>query len=98
MSGGGYKYNRKEAVKVVIISTQYVETDARSFKSVVQKLTGKDSGDDHEEAPSAHRPNLDKIRPQTDGSSLLMRDASFKDFDRLLREMPPIHDLWSDYQ
>ena len=36
---GGYR----EPVKVVIINTHYVETDARSFKSVVQKLTGKDS-------------------------------------------------------
>ncbi|XP_012850531.1 PREDICTED: VQ motif-containing protein 1-like [Erythranthe guttata] len=33
----------KDAVKVVIINTEYVETDARSFKSVVQNLTGKDS-------------------------------------------------------
>lgn len=38
MSGNG-----KEPVKVVIINTQYVETDAGSFKSVVQKLTGKDA-------------------------------------------------------
>ncbi|KAF7822538.1 VQ motif-containing protein 1-like [Senna tora] len=30
---------RREAVKIVIISTQYVETDVTSFKSVVQKLT-----------------------------------------------------------
>ncbi|KAF3449938.1 hypothetical protein FNV43_RR06017 [Rhamnella rubrinervis] len=32
-----------EAVKVVLIDTQYVQTDATSFKSVVQSLTGKDS-------------------------------------------------------
>lgn len=31
------------AVKVVIINTEYIETDARSFKAVVQRLTGKDS-------------------------------------------------------
>ncbi|XP_022724405.1 VQ motif-containing protein 1-like [Durio zibethinus] len=31
-----------EDVKVVLIDTQYVETDALSFKSVVQRLTGKD--------------------------------------------------------
>ncbi|GMI82230.1 hypothetical protein like AT1G17147 [Hibiscus trionum] len=31
-----------EDVKVVLIDTQYVETDPHSFKSVVQKLTGKD--------------------------------------------------------
>nr|GLL47192.1 VQ motif protein [Ipomoea trifida] len=39
MSGGCYR----ECVKVVVINTQYIETDARSFKSVVQSLTGKDS-------------------------------------------------------
>ncbi|KAI4320684.1 hypothetical protein MLD38_034138 [Melastoma candidum] len=33
----------RDAVKVKIIDTQYVETDASSFKSVVQKLTGKDT-------------------------------------------------------
>lgn len=33
----------REPAKVVIIKTHYVETDAVSFKSVVQKLTGKDS-------------------------------------------------------
>ncbi|KAK9224088.1 hypothetical protein WN944_012537 [Citrus x changshan-huyou] len=34
---------KQEAVKVVLMDTQYVETDPVSFKSVVQKLTGKDS-------------------------------------------------------
>ncbi|XP_041023363.1 VQ motif-containing protein 1-like [Juglans microcarpa x Juglans regia] len=34
---------RDQAVRVVLIDTQYVETDAMSFKSVVQSLTGKDS-------------------------------------------------------
>ncbi|GMI93569.1 hypothetical protein like AT1G78410 [Hibiscus trionum] len=29
-------------IKVVLIDTQYVETDPHSFKSVVQRLTGKD--------------------------------------------------------
>ncbi|KAM7270144.1 hypothetical protein ACFE04_029358 [Oxalis oulophora] len=32
-----------ECVKVVLVNTRYVETDCRSFKSVVQNLTGKDS-------------------------------------------------------
>ncbi|MED6216323.1 hypothetical protein PIB30_006608 [Stylosanthes scabra] len=43
MSGYGGGSSKKGPVKVVIINTQYVETDATSFKSVVQKLTGKDS-------------------------------------------------------
>lgn len=33
----------RQAVKVVLIDTRYVETDPMSFKSVVQSLTGKDS-------------------------------------------------------
>ncbi|KAK4750680.1 hypothetical protein SAY87_004162 [Trapa incisa] len=36
-------WRRKEPLKVVIIDTQYVEMDAESFKSVVQRLTRKDS-------------------------------------------------------
>ncbi|XP_023917435.1 VQ motif-containing protein 10 [Quercus suber] len=36
-------YTSRDAVKVVLINTQYVETDTTSFKSVVQSLTGKDS-------------------------------------------------------
>ncbi|CAN6938888.1 unnamed protein product, partial [Brassica oleracea] len=34
---------KSEPMKVVFINTQYVETDARSFKNVVQELTGKDA-------------------------------------------------------
>ncbi|XP_062095937.1 uncharacterized protein LOC133801695 [Humulus lupulus] len=33
----------REAVKVVLIETKYVETDATTFKSIVQSLTGKDA-------------------------------------------------------
>ncbi|KAF5736334.1 VQ motif-containing protein 1-like [Tripterygium wilfordii] len=33
----------REEVKVVFIDTQYVQTDPVNFKSVVQRLTGKDS-------------------------------------------------------
>lgn len=35
--------NNGDQVKVVIIKTEYIETDARNFKSIVQKLTGKDA-------------------------------------------------------
>ncbi|KAL1219122.1 VQ motif-containing protein 10 [Cardamine amara subsp. amara] len=41
MSGRGKV--KSEPMKVVFISTQYVETDARSFKNVVQELTGKNA-------------------------------------------------------
>ncbi|PHT43715.1 hypothetical protein CQW23_17740 [Capsicum baccatum] len=43
-------------VKVVIINTQYIETDARSFKSVVQSLTGKNSTVSVEDTECLHPP------------------------------------------
>ncbi|KEH38408.1 hypothetical protein MtrunA17_Chr2g0312981 [Medicago truncatula] len=78
MSSGGCSRN---PVKIVIINTQYVETDATSFKSVVQKLTGKDSDAEGE-----------KVQRKKNNQS----DVSFKEFDMLLNEMPLINDFWSD--
>ncbi|XP_054814182.1 VQ motif-containing protein 1 [Prosopis cineraria] len=106
MSGrGGYS---KEPVKVVIISTQYVQTDAGNFKSVVQKLTGKDSHDHDdqvEEEPassSASRKAINSSEAKAEShhhevsGSVFIRDVSFKEFDRMLREMPPIHEIWEN--
>ncbi|KAJ1434253.1 hypothetical protein SESBI_05600 [Sesbania bispinosa] len=94
-------------VKVVIINTQYVETDATSFKSVVQKLTGKDSNELAAAAEAEAGGKAQRKRHNNEGGdgvevpaaggalrrSFYMRDVSFKDFDRLLSEMPPINDL-----
>ncbi|KAI4333399.1 hypothetical protein L6164_018220 [Bauhinia variegata] len=95
MSGGGYSKD----VKIVIISTQYVETDARSFKSVVQKFTGKDS-DTAAAKGKALGSRTERERNHGAGfevpaakNSFLMRDLSFKEFDRLLGEIPPINEL-----
>ncbi|KAK7324433.1 hypothetical protein VNO77_27969 [Canavalia gladiata] len=98
MSGGGCN---RGPVKVVIINTQYVETDATSFKSVVQKLTGKDSDDLAEKTQRNRQINSQGVVqvPATTvglGRSFFMRDVSFKEFDRLISEMPPLNDLWSD--
>ncbi|KAJ7981962.1 VQ motif containing protein [Quillaja saponaria] len=97
------------AVKVVIINTHYVETDAMSFKAVVQNLTGKDSHIDDDAAAAAaaeasrkrdNSKNKNKVMDQQvscGSNSILMRDMSFKEFDRLLREMTPIDEsLWAD--
>ncbi|GKV34470.1 hypothetical protein SLE2022_312370 [Rubroshorea leprosula] len=96
MSGGG----RTKPVKVVIINTKYVETDATSFKSVVQSLTGKDS---KVEADCDSSPGYGDRRQLKSRSAemieksgkdwLLMRDLSFKEFDRLLKEMPTVDEL-----
>ncbi|KAI4323129.1 hypothetical protein L6164_022759 [Bauhinia variegata] len=100
MSGGCYSKD----VKIVIISTQYVETDAKSFKSVVQKLTGKDS----DTAPAAEGKVYSGSKTQKErnhqavfevpagGNSFLMRNLSFKEFERMLSEMPSIYELCSD--
>ncbi|KAG6395606.1 hypothetical protein SASPL_141729 [Salvia splendens] len=83
----------RSGVKVVIINTEYVETDAVSFKSVVQRLTGKDAtvaesqpGIRNEAAAGGFwkAPGLDKM-------------MSFKDFDRMLKELPPLDELYRLY-
>ncbi|WOH05854.1 hypothetical protein DCAR_0625275 [Daucus carota subsp. sativus] len=89
MSSGGGR-NRKPAVKVVIINTQYIETDSTSFKSVVQRLTGKDAI--VEENPQPAAVVCDKQMSSGGGiarnNSVLLRGMSFKDFDKFLMELP----------
>ncbi|CAI9088949.1 OLC1v1023412C1 [Oldenlandia corymbosa var. corymbosa] len=104
MAGGVYD---RDPVKVVIINTQYVETDATSFKSVVQRLTGKDSKIGMNPFPSPTSSeggrNIKKEElmmrqlPMTTGRSnvpVMGRGLSFKDFDRLLKELPPLDELF----
>lgn len=88
--GGGGGRNGNKPVKVVIINTQFVETDARSFKSVVQNLTGKDST-----IPAVEPPQ----RFQSGGGAapVFSRGTSFKDFERMLKELPSLDELNSYY-
>ncbi|KAK4768063.1 hypothetical protein SAY87_003204 [Trapa incisa] len=88
MAGDG-----KRPLRVVIIDTQYVETDARSFKSVVQRLTGKDSTVDSD---SQKWRNADGGPPPCSftGAETWAVNASeggdwwMREFDRLLKEAP----------
>ncbi|XP_062086928.1 VQ motif-containing protein 1 [Humulus lupulus] len=117
MSGSGTRRENStnKPPKVVIINTQYVETDIKGFKNVVQKLTGKDSkveddGDDGQRALkrwSDHNDNAKQFESSTSSSShrmyssyatpadvrTLTRDISFKEIERLLRDMPPIDEM-----
>ncbi|XAR56383.1 hypothetical protein NMG60_11036845 [Bertholletia excelsa] len=77
---------KSEPPKVVFINTQYVETDATSFKSVVQRLTGKDAV----VADGVRR----VAAKATGGGKVLARGVSFKDFDRLLTEMPSLDEIF----
>lgn len=94
---------RREPMKVVIINTKYVETDARSFKSVVQELTGKDSGATRSRFYHEHISKKDEEgninqagSSRSRDNSILMKNLSFKEFERLLKEMPPVDDsLWN---
>ncbi|CAK9167861.1 unnamed protein product [Ilex paraguariensis] len=87
----------REPVKVVIINTRYVETDQLSFKSVVQSLTGKDSG----VACTVEKPFVGQRKRKCGGGSgagagaglRLCKEASFKDLERSLLELPPMEDL-----
>ncbi|KAK9266466.1 hypothetical protein L1049_000064 [Liquidambar formosana] len=90
MSGGS-----RNPVKIVIINTQYVETDSNSFKSVVQRLTGKDSTVLGEPMSESSFPSNRTARSEgIQSGSRLSRDLSFKEFDRLLRELPPMDELY----
>lgn len=87
MRGGG-------EVKVVIINTQYVETDAGSFKSVVQRLTGKDAV---VAAATAHSGDGGGGSGSGRAAPVMERMISFKDFDRMLKELPPLNELYGLY-
>ncbi|OIW21144.1 hypothetical protein TanjilG_29800 [Lupinus angustifolius] len=102
MENGGC---RRKPVKIVIINTQYVETDAMNFKSVVQKLTGKHSCSDDVEVGKAKRVRHNGVVSGVEvpcssdaahGSSFSISDFSLSDFDMLLAEMPLINgNMWS---
>ncbi|XP_022718076.1 VQ motif-containing protein 10 [Durio zibethinus] len=92
----------REPMKIVIINTKYVETDATSFKSVVQELTGKDSRVTSNPSKPRSRFYHEQINKKegnpggvgsSRGDSVLMKNLSFREFERLLKEMPPVDDL-----
>ncbi|KAK2642849.1 hypothetical protein Ddye_024612 [Dipteronia dyeriana] len=99
--------NKREAVKVVIMDTQYVQTDSTSFKSVVQKLTGKDScvawikESSSSEAKNTkssvddhHKLDLNQeLHGSVSKIKLSKGGMSCKDLDKLMLEAPPLEEL-----
>ncbi|XP_074314590.1 VQ motif-containing protein 1-like [Silene latifolia] len=95
-----------QPIKVVHIKTQYVETDATSFKSVVQNLTGKDSTIPESPTRNYSSSSLaikvkkrDPSQRVSDGGGgggvggslkFLSRDLSF---NRLFKELPTVDEL-----
>ncbi|KAH0919174.1 hypothetical protein HID58_026834 [Brassica napus] len=88
-------------MKVVFINTQYVETDTRSFKTVVQELTGKDAI----VAPGPFEsPSTSDVRCYGGGSKIVEDSrrsnggggevGTTTEFDRFFKEMPPMEELY----
>ncbi|KAA3453143.1 VQ motif-containing protein 1-like [Gossypium australe] len=86
-------------IKVVIINTKYVETDVRSFKSIVQELTGKESLTiDNSSKPTTrfYDKRMNK-KPRMSSAELngvvLIKNLSFKELEKLFKEIPSVDDL-----
>ncbi|KAD3066722.1 hypothetical protein E3N88_34602 [Mikania micrantha] len=99
---------RAEPVKVVIINTEYVETDAMNFKSVVQRLTGKDapSPTSSQKKSLSHcdggfggdRGSAGGCGDRAGLNSLMLENGiSFSDFDKLMLELPTMDDVYQLY-
>ncbi|KAK1424035.1 hypothetical protein QVD17_19346 [Tagetes erecta] len=78
---------RGDPVKVVIINTEYIKTDALNFKSVVQRLTGKDSLN-----PAFSLKDKLSHGGTDDGRVGMNSRMSFRDLDKLLLELPIMDD------
>lgn len=65
--GGG---NVRAPVRVVMITTQYIETDAANFKSVVQRLTGKHSHHIHSNRELQPPPKRRRLSPLPSASEV----------------------------
>nr|KYP37986.1 hypothetical protein KK1_040796 [Cajanus cajan] len=86
--------------RIVHIETRYVETDAINFRDVVQRLTGKNSSTTNSVGIASYdgvgaKPHEDNTDGQKNcvTSSMLLMNVSFKDFDRLLSDLPPMEEL-----
>jgi len=100
-SSSANNHNLKpQPMRVVYIHTHYVQTDAVSFKSVVQNLTGKDSTAAYS-ASTRPPPRREKINGSHGGylgagshQSLLTRELSARDlFDVVPEELPAFEEL-----
>ncbi|XXG67683.1 hypothetical protein AAC387_Pa06g0967 [Persea americana] len=91
---------RRDPVKVKIIMTQFVHTDARSFKSVVQGLTGRDSSSAATEiAPRPERLSM-KTSKETKSleeglCGLAFGNPQLNEMERMFLEIPAFDDLLS---
>ncbi|KAK6917175.1 VQ protein [Dillenia turbinata] len=94
-----------DPVKVVIISTRYVQTDPKNFKSVVQSLTGKNSSvQDQVVSPNPERSKTTTksfngynggYNNDKEMAAVSETGCFEEQLDNLLLEMPPAEELRS---
>lgn len=101
MSGKG-KWKGREAMVIKIVETQFVETDAMTFKSVVQSLTGRESNTKSMVAMSNSscisslevRMHEGGGGVEVEGSCGLRQGSmQLEDFERVFLELPPLDEL-----
>ena len=81
-------------VKVTYIETQFVTSDAASFKSLVQRLTGKAVEATEQPARQLHRPR--PCRPGADGTSTLTGAGSYCMSTSAGSASPAADDVWTE--
>ncbi|WZZ80426.1 hypothetical protein YC2023_100998 [Brassica napus] len=88
---------RSEPMKVVFINTRYVQTDARSFKSIVQELTGKNAvvAEGPFEFSAQGYGGKDSSHQYFGGGREAEGGVETTEFDRFFREMPPVGELFN---
>lgn len=97
MSGKG---KGREAVVIKIVETQFVETDATTFKSVVQSLTGRESNTksmvvmSNSSCISSLEVRVHEGGGEVEGSCGLRQGSKqLADFERVFLELPPLDEL-----
>ncbi|KAK9126220.1 hypothetical protein Scep_015066 [Stephania cephalantha] len=100
--GGRHGGREHDHVKVTIIDTHYIQTDSKSFKSVVQSLTGKNLSSTLSVESESHSKMLidsrDKdtnnrrhISVRSVEAAVTVNDnkVQFEEFEKLFMEFPP---------
>ncbi|ESQ35089.1 hypothetical protein EUTSA_v10009187mg [Eutrema salsugineum] len=88
---------KSEPMKVVFINTQYVQTDARNFKTVVQELTGRNAvvADGPFENSGHGYGGKYSSQPFCNGGRDAEGGIETTEFDSFFREMPPAGELYN---
>ncbi|KAK8368422.1 hypothetical protein V6Z11_A01G040000 [Gossypium hirsutum] len=91
--------NGRQPMKVVIINTKYVKTDATNSKVATNSPRPRsrfyeEQVKKKEQAGVQTAAGVGSSTSSRPGDSILMKNLSFKELERLLKEMPPGDYLW----